>query len=232
MAARRWVVVMVVPFSAVLGSCSGGSDATLPEACTSVPVRMQVERSGEIDAGGAEVTITDALALSVPFLSGEEARKPEDVDLAATTPRMFWLYLADVEIPRAAATSANGVVTAEQLLGKVQLQPAAGETLRAGQVLEPISGAPDDPSGVGSFGVEYRDGDPTATEADASTGSATILHLDADTLCVELDLHLTLEGQPTVDIVGTVAFPIVEAGWVVACPPPPSGGCTRAERTP
>lgn len=228
---RGVVAVVLLLSSSVMAACSVHDDA-LPAECAAPPLRMHLERFEDIEAGGPNVKIKDALAQSLPVLRGEVARHPEKAKITASTPRIYWLYLADFHIPRAKASSrTGGGVMAEHLLGSVLLSPEAGAALHSGQVLHPVSDAAGSPSGVPSFAVDYRDEDPSAvsqSQSDSSTGRVEILHLDEKTLCVDIDLHQTYRGKPAVAIVGTVRLPVVEAGMVKACAP--ASACTAAPR--
>lgn len=207
------------------GSGSGGDEAaepgsTVPEACASPPVTMDLRSGGDAPAGSESFEVTDAVARRVAILPGQMAFDPSalstlEAEAKVTPLALYSIYLADFDIDRSLIEGVGfgDVPTAAgQTLGVLTLVPtdeggfATGDVVTDGELgydlttsLTPLSLA------------VYADGQDLGIAYTDVAGQVEILALDEETICVQVDVTLTNEGELVYAASGTVEAPVVRA---------------------
>lgn len=195
------------------------SPGPLPEGCTLPPVTLRLEAGGPAAAGGPAVTVTDAVAVRVPILPEADlthSSREELIDAAASTPlALYSLFLADFPIDRSRLGGFTSLKPGPgQLLATLSIVPTSPDGFHTGDVADTADDfAYETVTTFAETQLVVLGGDHPGALAgyDDARGEVSILHVDEQVLCVDIDLEYTRDGEMVYAGAGVIAAPILRA---------------------
>lgn len=222
---RLQLLILAVVAALVIGACGGDDDSssdadaaddggeTPEESASSVPAECEIEPPftleitggdalPQVDADGFDVT--SVIASQQPIVPDPDGElTPDEIrEQGATTPLVSYaVYLADFEMTAEDVGFLGPTPPDDGTLFFVAVVPPTEDGLRTGDVVEQGTPEFESVTTFGSLGVQYQTGTvddaPTLALDGDGTGTAEVLYLDDDRICLDVEIDGTMFGGET-----------------------------------